>query len=188
MRQRKLGSHTPPCHRRMVITTLFIVLLAYREGGGGGGALPGNNFGGENFVKGKFGHTSNFGWPGHQTPEGENFIRGQFCHTPSPWFLVDNQLCATVAGPNVERYHLNRDQKKEQDPGWHSILKEALAQGKVMMKVEFPQVHTVPALQVVPKLLIATLQYGVPGPCAVCATVASLVCQGLDHATIQIQL
>ena len=23
MRQRKLGSHTPPCHRRMVITTLF---------------------------------------------------------------------------------------------------------------------------------------------------------------------
>ena len=28
MRQRKLGSHTPPCHRRMVITTLFSVLLA----------------------------------------------------------------------------------------------------------------------------------------------------------------
>ena len=28
MRQRKLGSHTPPCHRRMVITTLFIVFLA----------------------------------------------------------------------------------------------------------------------------------------------------------------
>ena len=27
MRQRKLGSHTPPCHRRMVITTLFSVLL-----------------------------------------------------------------------------------------------------------------------------------------------------------------
>ena len=27
MRQRKLGSHTPPCHRRMVITT---------QGGGGG--------------------------------------------------------------------------------------------------------------------------------------------------------
>ena len=25
MRQRKLGSHTPPCHRRMVITTLFSV-------------------------------------------------------------------------------------------------------------------------------------------------------------------
>ena len=23
MRQRKLGSHTPPCHRRMVIITLF---------------------------------------------------------------------------------------------------------------------------------------------------------------------
>ena len=38
MRQRKLGSHTPPCHRRMVITTLFSVLLAAlqrREGGGG---------------------------------------------------------------------------------------------------------------------------------------------------------
>ena len=30
MRQRKLGSHTPPCHRRMVITTLFNVM-----GGGG---------------------------------------------------------------------------------------------------------------------------------------------------------
>ena len=28
MRQRKLGSHTPPCHRRMVITTLFNVMLA----------------------------------------------------------------------------------------------------------------------------------------------------------------
>ena len=28
MRQRKPGSHTPPCHRRMVITTLFSVLLA----------------------------------------------------------------------------------------------------------------------------------------------------------------
>ena len=28
MRQRKLGSHTPPCHRRMVITTLFSVMLA----------------------------------------------------------------------------------------------------------------------------------------------------------------
>ena len=28
MRERKLGSHTPPCHRRMVITTLFSVLLA----------------------------------------------------------------------------------------------------------------------------------------------------------------
>ena len=28
MRQRKLGSHTPPCHRRMVIITLFSVLLA----------------------------------------------------------------------------------------------------------------------------------------------------------------
>ena len=28
MRQRKLGSHTPPCHRRMVITTLFSVFLA----------------------------------------------------------------------------------------------------------------------------------------------------------------
>ena len=28
MRHRKLGSHTPPCHRRMVITTLFSVFLA----------------------------------------------------------------------------------------------------------------------------------------------------------------
>ena len=28
MRQRILGSHTPPCHRRMVITTLFSVFLA----------------------------------------------------------------------------------------------------------------------------------------------------------------
>ena len=43
MRQRKLGSHTPPCHRRMVITTLFNVMLAALQragsvGGGGGGA------------------------------------------------------------------------------------------------------------------------------------------------------
>ena len=28
MRQRKLGSYAPPCHRRMVIITLFIVLFA----------------------------------------------------------------------------------------------------------------------------------------------------------------
>ena len=34
MRQRKLGSHTPPCHRRMVITTLFSVLSSNRGGGG----------------------------------------------------------------------------------------------------------------------------------------------------------
>ena len=34
MRQRKLGSHTPPCHGRMVITTLF------RRGGGGVTDLP----------------------------------------------------------------------------------------------------------------------------------------------------
>ena len=27
MRQRILGSHTPPCHRRMVITTQFNILL-----------------------------------------------------------------------------------------------------------------------------------------------------------------
>ena len=33
MRQRKLGSHTPPCHRRMVITTLFSVLLAALQRG-----------------------------------------------------------------------------------------------------------------------------------------------------------
>ena len=41
MRQRKLGSHTPPCHRRMVITTLFSVLLAalQRRPAGGGGFL-----------------------------------------------------------------------------------------------------------------------------------------------------
>ena len=48
MRQRKLGSHTPPCHRRMVMTTLFSVLLAAlqrrpvlyhtRERGGKGGS------------------------------------------------------------------------------------------------------------------------------------------------------
>ena len=29
MRQRVLGSHTPPCHRRMVITTQFSVLPCY---------------------------------------------------------------------------------------------------------------------------------------------------------------
>ena len=33
MRQRILGSHTPPCHRRMVITTQFSVFT------GGGGYL-----------------------------------------------------------------------------------------------------------------------------------------------------
>ena len=49
MRQRILGWHTPPCHRRMVITTLFNVLLAALQRrqvlyhtrwslGGGGGA------------------------------------------------------------------------------------------------------------------------------------------------------
>ena len=56
MRQRKLGSHMPPCHRRMVITTLFSVFLAALQrgpvlchtrwlllwGGGGGDAVPQN--------------------------------------------------------------------------------------------------------------------------------------------------
>ena len=54
MRQRKLGSHTPLCHRRMVITTLFSVFLAalqrrpvlyhtrsHISPGGGGGGLGG---------------------------------------------------------------------------------------------------------------------------------------------------
>ena len=50
MRQRILGSHTPPCHKRMVITTQFNVLpcctaaqtssvplqVAFEEEGGGG--------------------------------------------------------------------------------------------------------------------------------------------------------
>ena len=41
MRQRKMGSHTPPCHRRMVITTLFSVMLAaLQRCGGGGGWSP----------------------------------------------------------------------------------------------------------------------------------------------------
>ena len=53
MRQRILGSHTPPCHRRMVITTQFSVLpcctaaqtssvplqVAFEGGGGGGHSL-----------------------------------------------------------------------------------------------------------------------------------------------------
>ena len=49
MRQRKLGSHTPPCHRRMVITTLFSVLLAAlqrKTRGGGGGVQLGVGGGG----------------------------------------------------------------------------------------------------------------------------------------------
>ena len=33
MRQRILGSHTPPCHRGMVITTQFNVLPLTRGGG-----------------------------------------------------------------------------------------------------------------------------------------------------------
>ena len=48
MRQRILGSHTPPCHRRMVITTLFSVLLAALQRRpalfGGGGGVPGTSF------------------------------------------------------------------------------------------------------------------------------------------------
>ena len=34
MRQRILGSHTPPCHRRMVITTQFSVVQSRSLGGG----------------------------------------------------------------------------------------------------------------------------------------------------------
>ena len=41
MRQRILGSHTPPCHRRMVITTQFSVLPCCTAAGlGEGGVLP----------------------------------------------------------------------------------------------------------------------------------------------------
>ena len=52
---------------------------------------------GENFVGGNFRHTSNFG---AGPPD-----------TPNPWFLVDNQLCETLAGPNFERYQQNINKK-----------------------------------------------------------------------------
>ena len=45
MRQRILGSHTPPCHRRMVITTQFSAQFRGRGGGGiscGGNCVPPN--------------------------------------------------------------------------------------------------------------------------------------------------
>ena len=35
-------------------------------------------------------------------------MRGNCRHTPNPWFLVDNQLCATLAGQNFEHFQLNR--------------------------------------------------------------------------------
>ena len=45
MRQRIVGSHTPPCHRRMVITTLssmFCLATLQRETWGGGKGDGGN--------------------------------------------------------------------------------------------------------------------------------------------------
>ena len=35
-------------------------------------------------------------------------MMGKFRHTPNPWFLVDKQLCATLAGPNFEHCHNRR--------------------------------------------------------------------------------
>ena len=70
-------------------------------------------------MRGKFRRTSSFGAGPSDT--------GNF-NTPNPWFLVDNQLCETLVGPNFEQSHLIRDEKKgEQGPGWLSILNEALA-------------------------------------------------------------
>ena len=56
--------------------------------GVGVGASSGDSFGGEIFVRGKFRHTSNFG--------GEPSDTGNF-DTPNSWFLVENQLCETLA-------------------------------------------------------------------------------------------
>ena len=60
---------------------------------GGGGISSGDKVTGENFDRGKFRHTSNFG--------ARPSDKGNF-DTPNPWFLVDNQLCETLAGPNFE--------------------------------------------------------------------------------------
>ena len=54
---------------------------------GGGGTSPGDNFDGENFVRGKLCHTSSFDAGPSDT--GGKIIGGKFRHTPNPWFLVD---------------------------------------------------------------------------------------------------
>ena len=73
--------------------------------GGRKGNSSEENFGGENFVRGNFRHTSSFGAGPSDT--------GNF-DTPSLWFLVDNRLCETLVGPNFEQYQLIRDKTEEQ--------------------------------------------------------------------------
>ena len=86
---------------------------------GGGGISPW-----ENFVRGNFGHNSNFG-AGPSDTRGKIFVRGKFRHTPNLWFFVDNQLCATLAGPNFEHYQLNREQKKSKAPALGVCMPQA---------------------------------------------------------------
>ena len=81
----------------------------HEEREGGGGVAWGH------FRRGKIHHISNFGARPSDT-RGANFVRGKFRSTPNLWFLLDNQLCATLAGQKFEHYQLNRDQKKKARP------------------------------------------------------------------------
>ena len=98
--------------------------------GGGGGFSGGDSSGGENFIWGKFRHTSSFG---AGPSDAGNF------DTPNPWCLVDNQLCETLVCPNFEQYQLIRDKKT-------GARHKALTRGRGVMRVKFPQVDTVPRI------------------------------------------
>ena len=76
------------------------VCKAYQGGGGGISA-------GDEFVRGKFRHTFNFGAGPSDT--------GNF-NIPNPWLLVDNELCDPLVGPHFEHYQLTRDTKTTSRP------------------------------------------------------------------------
>ena len=115
---------------------------------GEGKTSPGDNFNRENCERGKLRHTSNFG-AGPSDTGGENFVRGKFRHTPNPWFLVDNQLCATLAGPDFEHHQLNRGQKRARPRlALHTeggtVSRKRCDESSFLRSTQFPTLRVVP--------------------------------------------
>ena len=98
----------PTAHDLWLETAIANGLVTQTTYARGGGNSSGDNFGGEILDT----HPILVKGPG-------NF------DIPSPWFLVNNQLCKTLAGANFEQYQLIRDEQKEQSPGWLPMLREA---------------------------------------------------------------
>ena len=78
----------------------------------GGGAWPGDNFDGQNYVRGKLRHTSNFG-AGPSDSGGENFVRGKILSHPQPSVPCGQSVVCDFGRSKLQHYQLNGDHKKK---------------------------------------------------------------------------